>query len=224
MLFVVAKLASPMLCFKMFYVNRQSKLCCYINTNNKSESNMHYKEKKVIMSKEEISLTVKRLAHEIVEKNFGVKNLAIVGIQTRGVSLAKRVIEEIKNARLAGGEKDIPLGVLDITLYRDDVVNMNVPPHVIETDIPFDLTGKKIVVIDDVLFTGRSIRAALDELMDFGRPEKIQLAVLVDRGHRELPIEPNFCGKKFTTAKEERISVELEEVDGQDRVVLMEEE
>jgi pyrimidine operon attenuation protein/uracil phosphoribosyltransferase len=183
-----------------------------------------YKEKKVIMSKEEIARTVKRLAHEIVEKNFGVKDIAIVGVQTRGVFIAKRVIKEIKDARLAEGEKEIPFGVLDITLYRDDVVNMDTPPQVKETDIPFDLTGKKIIIIDDVLYTGRSIRAAMDELMDFGRPENIQLAVLVDRGHRELPIEPNFCGKKFTTAKQEHISVELVEVDGQDRVVLMEEE
>ena len=183
-----------------------------------------FKEKKIIMSKEEISATVKRLAHEIVEKNSGVKNLAIVGVQTRGVSLAKRMIEEVKSAGLAEGGQDIPFGVNDITLYRDDVDNMDSTPQIKETDIPFDLTGKKIIVVDDVLYTGRSIRAALDELMDFGRPENIQLAVLVDRGHRELPIEPNFTGKKFTTAKQEHISVELEEIDGQDRVVLMEEE
>ena len=183
-----------------------------------------FKEKKIIMSKEEITRTVKRLAHEIVEKNFGVKGLAIVGVQTRGVSIAKRIINEIIAAKLSDGETNIPFGVLDITLYRDDVDNMDTPPEIKETDIPFDLTGKKIIVVDDVLYTGRSIRAALDELMDFGRPENIQLAVLVDRGHRELPIQPNFTGKQFTTAMEERISVELEEVDGQDRVVLMEEE
>lgn len=180
-------------------------------------------EKKTIMSKEEISRTVKRLAHEIVEKNFGVADLAIVGVQTRGVFLGKRIIKEIFNAGLAEGTKDIPFGILDITLYRDDVSTMENPPHVKETDIPFDLTGKKIVVIDDVIFTGRSIRAALDELMDFGRPQNIQLAVLVDRGHRELPIEPNFTGKKFLTARDERIDVQLEEVDGKDAVVLKEE-
>ena len=179
-----------------------------------------YREKKVIMSKEEISRTVKRLAHEIVEKNFGVKDLAIVGIQTRGVYLGKRIIEEIFKAELAEGVKEIPFGIIDITLYRDDVDTLPAPPPVKETEIPFDLTGKKIVLVDDVIFTGRSIRAALDELMDFGRPQNIQLAVLVDRGHRELPIEPNFVGKKFLTTFEEFIAVEVEEVDGNDRVVL----
>lgn len=180
-----------------------------------------YRDKKVIMTREEMSRTIKRLAHEIVERNFGVKDLAVVGVQTRGVFLAKRVIKEILKAGLAGGKKEIPFGILDITLYRDDAGG--IPRPLKETDIPFDLTGKKIVVVDDVLFTGRSIRAALDELMDFGRPRNIQLAVLVDRGHRELPIEPNFVGKKFVTSREELISVELEEVDGADRVVLKEE-
>jgi pyrimidine operon attenuation protein/uracil phosphoribosyltransferase len=182
-----------------------------------------YREKKTIMNKEEISRTVKRLAHEIVEKNFGVKDLAIVGIQTRGVFLGRRIIQEILNAELADGVTDIPFGVLDITLYRDDMSTMDSPPHIKETIIPFDLTGKKIVLVDDVIFTGRSIRAALDELMDFGRPQNIQLAVLVDRGHRELPIEPDFVGKKFLTAREERIDVLLDEVDDKDSVVLKEE-
>ena len=182
-----------------------------------------YKEKKVIMSAEEIARTIKRLAHEIVEKNFGVKNLALIGVQTRGVFIAKRIIDEMIKADLCDGRRDIPFGVIDITLYRDDVDSMATPPQVKETDIPFDLTGKKIVVVDDVLYTGRSIRAALDELMDFGRPENIQLAVLVDRGLRELPIEPNFTGKKFMTSKHELISVDLVEADGSDRVVLMEE-
>jgi pyrimidine operon attenuation protein/uracil phosphoribosyltransferase len=181
-----------------------------------------YREKKIIMSREEISRTVKRLAHEIVEKNFGAKDLAIIGIQTRGVFLAKRIIREALKAGLAEGRSDIPFGTLDITLYRDDVDSLPTPPAIKETDIPFDLTDKKIVLVDDVLFTGRSIRAALDELMDFGRPKTIQLAVLVDRGHRELPIEPNFVGKSFPTAWEERISVELDEIDGKDQVVLKE--
>ena len=175
------------------------------------------------MSKEEISQAVKCLAGEITDKNEGGKDLAIVGVQTRGVFLAKRIIEEIKNSgKYKGGE--IPFGVIDITLYRDDVSSMETPPQVKETDISFDLTGKKIVLVDDVLYTGRSIRAALDELMDFGRPENIQLAVLVDRGLRELPIEPNFTGKKIATSKKELVAVELEEVDGNDRVVLMGEE
>jgi pyrimidine operon attenuation protein/uracil phosphoribosyltransferase len=179
-------------------------------------------EKKIIMNREEISRTIKRLAHEIVEKNFGVKNLAIIGVQTRGVFIGKRIVREIIKAGLAEGKNDLPFGLLDITLYRDDVNTLETPPPVKETDIPFDMTDKNIVLVDDVLFTGRSIRAALDELMDFGRPKSIQLAVLVDRGHRELPIEPNFVGKKFLTSRDETVSVELEESDGQDRVVLKE--
>ena len=179
-------------------------------------------EKKIIMSCEEIGRTLRRLAHEIVERNSGVGDLAIVGIQTRGVFLAKRIVNEILKSGLSEGKGEIPFGLLDITLYRDDVDTMQTPHDVKETDIPFDLTGKKIVLVDDVLFTGRSIRAALDELMDFGRPENIQLAVLVDRGHRELPIEPNFTGKKIPTSRDELVSVELEEVDGKDRVMLKE--
>jgi pyrimidine operon attenuation protein/uracil phosphoribosyltransferase len=179
-------------------------------------------EKKTIMSQTEISRTIKRLALEIVEKNFGVKDLAIIGIQTRGVFIGRRIIDEILKAGLADGKDTLPFGLLDITLYRDDVDTLESPPLVKETDIPFDLTDMNIVLVDDVLFTGRSIRAALDEVMDFGRPKSIQLAVLVDRGHRELPIEPNFVGKKFPTAMEETISVELAEIDGQDRVVLKE--
>jgi pyrimidine operon attenuation protein / uracil phosphoribosyltransferase len=180
-----------------------------------------YNEKKVIMNKEEISRTVKRLAHEIVEKNFGVKDLVVIGLQTRGVYIGQRIIKEMADAGLSDN-KEIPFGVLDITLYRDDVGTSSVPLKMIkETEIP-DITDKKVLLVDDVIFTGRSIRAALDELMDFSRPRNIQLAVLVDRGHRELPIEPNFTGRKFTTSKDEQISVELEEIDGKDKVVLME--
>ncbi len=179
-------------------------------------------EKKMIMSREEISRTIRRLAHEIVEKNFGVRDMAIVGIQTRGVFVAQRIAREIKAAGLNDTDHEVPFGTLDITLYRDDVGSTDTARPVRETDIPFDLNDKKVVLVDDVLFTGRSIRAALDELIDFSRPRNIQLAVLVDRGHRELPIEPNFIGKKFITSREELISVELEEVDGTDRVVLKE--
>jgi len=181
-----------------------------------------WRDKKVIMSKVEIGRTVKRLAHEIVEKNFGVKDLVIIGIQTRGVHLGRRILKEIIDAGLADGITNIPFGTLDINLYRDDVGTLSSPPQIRETEIAFDIVGKKIVLVDDVIFTGRSIRAALDELMDFGRPRNIQLAVLVDRGHRELPIEPNFTGKKFITSMDEFIDVELEESDGQDRVVLKE--
>ena len=179
-------------------------------------------EKKTIMNKIEIGRTIKRLAHEIVEKNFGVKDLCIIGIQTRGVFVAKRIIKEIVDAGLSDEKKDIPFGIIDINLYRDDVDSLTALPLVRETEISFDIVGKKIVLVDDVIFTGRSIRAALDEIMDFGRPKCIELAVLVDRGNRELPIEPNFVGKKFMTSKDEFIDVELEEVDKQDRVVLLE--
>ncbi len=175
---------------------------------------------KVVMTKEEISRTVKRLAAEIVEKHGNVKNLVIIGIQTRGVHLARRIINEMVAAQLTPSADDVAYGKLDITLYRDDISTISTTPLIRETEIPFDITDKKIILVDDVVFTGRSIRAAMDELMDFGRPRSIELAVLVDRGHRELPIEPNYVGKKFVTAREESISVELEEVDGQDRIVL----
>jgi len=178
--------------------------------------------KKTIMDKVEISRTIKRLAHELVEKNSGVEGIAIIGVQTRGVSLGRRIIKEIIAAGLSEGKETIPFGLLDINLYRDDVAGMSMPPALKETDIPFDVTGMNIVLIDDVIFTGRSTRAALDQLMDFGRPKSIQLAVLIDRGNRELPIEPNFVGKKISTSREEQVEVELEEVDGQDRVLLKE--
>jgi pyrimidine operon attenuation protein/uracil phosphoribosyltransferase len=179
-----------------------------------------YSEKKVIMNKEEISRTVKRLAVEIVEKNFGVKDIVIIGLQTRGVHLARRIINEMVAAKLIQSADDVAFGKLDITLYRDDISTISTTPLIRETEIPFDITDKKIILVDDVIFTGRSIRAAMDELMDFGRPQSIQLAVFVDRGHRELPIEPNFTGKKFITMREELIAVELDEVDGTDRIVL----
>ncbi|MCX5781498.1 MAG: bifunctional pyr operon transcriptional regulator/uracil phosphoribosyltransferase PyrR [Elusimicrobia bacterium] len=177
----------------------------------------NFTEKRVLMNKDEIKHTLRRLANEIVEKNHGVENLAIIGIQTRGVHIAKRIIAEIQKENAEG---DIIFGILDTTLYRDDFETLETPPPLKETEISFNVNDKKIILIDDVLFTGRSIRAAIDQLIDFGRPKNIQLAVLIDRGHRELPIEPNFVGKKIPTAREELVSVELEEVDGQDRVVL----
>ena len=179
-----------------------------------------YTEKKVLMNKEEISRTVKRLAIEIVEKNFGVADMVIVGIQTRGVHLARRIIREMAAAGLIPSPDGVAFGKLDITLYRDDIATKSTPPVIHETAIPFDITDKKIILVDDVIYTGRSIRAAMDELMDFGRPRSIQLAAFVDRGHRELPIEPNYTGKKFVTTREELVSLELEEIDGQDRMVL----
>ena len=177
-----------------------------------------YKTKKVIMTKNEIVLIIKRLAGEIIEKNHGTKNLVIIGIRTRGVFLAERLAEEIKKV----SRKVIPMGILDITLYRDDFTSLSEMPLVKETQIPFHIEDKNIILVDDVLFTGRTIRAALDEIIDFGRPKSIQLAVLVDRGHRELPIQADFVGKIFKTSKAEMISVNFKEIDQQDQVTLNE--
>lgn len=177
------------------------------------------RKKKAIMDAKEISWTIKRMAHEIVEKSYGIKDLVIVGIQTRGVHLAKRIAREIETIE----KKEIPVGALDITLYRDDVDSIAHQPLVKETKIPFDITDKKVVLVDDVLFAGRTVRAALDELIDFGRPKVIRLAVLIDRGLRELPIQPDFVGKIYPTSKKELVSVNLKEVDGEDSVFLREE-
>ncbi len=175
---------------------------------------------KVIMDARDVERAVRRIAHEIVEKNRGAEGLAVVGIRTRGVTLARRIAGFI--GELEGQE--VPLGILDITLYRDDIFDRP-QPEVRETDIPFDVTGKNVVIVDDVLYTGRSVRAAIDALMDFGRPRRVLLAVLVDRGHRELPIRPDFVGKNLPTAHSEKVKVLLDEVDGGgDRVVLTGEE
>jgi len=177
------------------------------------------RKKKVIMDAKEIFWTTKRMAHEIVEKSYGIKELVIVGIQTRGVYLAKRIAREIESVE----KKEVPVGSLDITLYRDDVDSIAHQPVVKETRIPFDITDKKVVLVDDVLFAGRTVRAALDELIDFGRPKVIRLAVLIDRGLRELPIQPDFVGKIYPTSRKELVCVNLKEVDGEDSVVLREE-
>ncbi|OGS45482.1 MAG: bifunctional pyr operon transcriptional regulator/uracil phosphoribosyltransferase [Elusimicrobia bacterium RIFOXYD2_FULL_34_15] len=172
--------------------------------------------KKVIMTDKEMSITLKRLAHEIIERLHGVNNLVFIGIQTRGVFIAKRVVSIIENIT----NKTIPCGTLDITLYRDDVNHISKQPVVQETEIPFDITGKDIVLVDDVLYTGRTIRAALDELIDFGRPRTIKLAVFIDRGGRELPIQPDFVGLNYPISKKERISVDLKEFDEKDKVIV----
>ncbi len=171
---------------------------------------------KELLNKKDIERIISRIAHEIVERNKGAEGLCLVGIQRGGVHLAKRLsakIWEIEAIKL-------PFGSLDISLYRDDI-NMNKPQPVLrKTDIPFDISGRRLILIDDVLFTGRSIRSAMDALMDMGRPSHIQLAVLVDRGHRELPIRADYVGKNIPTAKAENIEVCLEEEGLEDRVLI----
>jgi len=176
------------------------------------------KLKSNLMDSKSISRTLKRLTHEILEKHYGVDNLVIIGIRNRGDILAKRIIESIQNIE----SSDVPLGMLDITLYRDDFRQFNETPVLQETDISFDISNKKIILIDDVLYTGRTIRAALDAIIDLGRPALIQLAVLVDRGHRELPIKADYVGRNIPTSKTEEIQVKLKEIDGEDSVWLIE--
>jgi pyrimidine operon attenuation protein/uracil phosphoribosyltransferase len=160
------------------------------------------------------------MAHEIVERNRGVDELAFVGIRTRGVPLAQRLARAIRDIT----QVEVPVGSLDITLYRDDLMRHTVGPQPLVrlTDIPFSIDNRKILLVDDVLFTGRTIRAALDALIDFGRPRAIQLIVMVDRGHRELPIKADYVGKNLPTALTQSVRVRLEEIDGRDEVVLEE--
>ncbi len=176
------------------------------------------KDKIVLVDSDCIRLGLVRISHEILEKNKGIENLVLVGIRTRGVPIAKRIAENIEKIE---GNK-VPVGILDITLYRDDLSTIDQQPVVHKTDIDFDVTGKTLILVDDVLFTGRTVRSALDALIDLGRPELIQLAVLVDRGHRELPIRADYVGKNVPTSNHEVIHVGLEEIDGVDQVVLRE--
>ncbi|MGQ0670980.1 MAG: bifunctional pyr operon transcriptional regulator/uracil phosphoribosyltransferase PyrR [Actinomycetota bacterium] len=169
-----------------------------------------------LMDEAEIRRAVTRVAHEIIERNKGAEGVVLVGIAARGDDLARRLSAEI--ARIEGAE--VPVGVLDITFYRDDIGMRAEAPEVHETRIGFDVTGRTVVLVDDVLFTGRTIRAAMDALVDFGRPTAIQLAVLVDRGHRDLPIRADFVGKNVPTRKDEIVRVALVEVDGEDAVVV----
>lgn len=175
------------------------------------------REKAEIMDAEQMKRAITRIAHEIVEANKGVEDVCLVGIRTRGVPLAKRLAQRIE----AFEGKACPVGILDITLYRDDLTTIAHQPVVHKTEIPFSVEGKVIVLVDDVLYTGRTARAALDAIIDFGRPRRIQLAVMVDRGHRELPIRADFVGKNVPTSHDEVISVQFIEVDGVDRVVIM---
>lgn len=179
---------------------------------------MNLREKNVIMDNVAMKRALTRIAHEIVEKNKGVDRLALVGIRRRGGPLAQRLAEKIEEIE---GVK-IPVGILDITLYRDDLTTLSTQPQVHRTEVYFDINDKVIILVDDVLYTGRTVRAAMDALVDLGRPRRIQLAVLVDRGHRDLPIKADYIGKNVPTASQEIVSVLVEEIDSQDKVVIQE--
>ncbi|AXG98715.1 bifunctional pyr operon transcriptional regulator/uracil phosphoribosyltransferase PyrR [Deinococcus wulumuqiensis] len=174
--------------------------------------------KAIILSSDEMRRALTRIAHEIVERNRGAENLAIIGVHTRGIPLAERLAAKL--SELEGVE--VPQGRLDITLYRDDLSEVARQPIIRETQVPFDLAHRRVILVDDVLFTGRTVRSALDALIDLGRPEGIQLAVLIDRGHRELPIRADYVGKNLPTAKHEIVKVKLQETDGIDIVELYE--
>ncbi len=176
------------------------------------------KEKAKLLDASSIARVMMRMAHEILEKNKGTGALCLVGIRNRGVFLAQRLAACIKKIE---GE-DIPVGILDITLYRDDLTMVSTQPQVHKTEINFDIADKTVVLVDDVLYTGRTVRAALDALVDFGRPRVIQLAVLIDRGHRELPVRADFVGKNIPTSRQENVAVRFAESDGVDEVVIVE--
>ena len=169
-----------------------------------------------VMDADDVRRAITRIAHEILERNGGVDALAVVGIQTRGAFLARRIASEIKDIE----EVSVPVGILDITLYRDDLQTVADQPVVNESDIPFDIQGKTLILVDDVLYTGRTVRAALDEIVDFGRPKSVQLAVIVDRGHRELPIRADYVGKNVPTSDSETVAVRITEKDGADEVLI----
>ena len=174
-----------------------------------------FREKAQVLDEAALDRALTRIAHEILEKNGGASDLAFVGLRTRGVTLAHRLAARI--AQIDGAT--LPVGTLDITLYRDDL-GLRGAPVIRGTDIPFSIKNKTVVLVDDVLFTGRTIRAALDAIIDLGRPKAVQLATLIDRGHRELPIRPDYVGKNLPTAPGERVNVRLEETDGTDQVAI----
>jgi len=179
---------------------------------------MIFKEKAKVMDREAIDKALERIAHEIAEHLKSADDIAVIGIKSRGALLARRLVPKVERII----NKKLPSGALDITLYRDDLTQLTEQPVVHATEIDFDIDGKKIILVDDVLFTGRTIRCALDAIIDFGRPGQIQLAVLIDRGHRELPIRADYVGKNVPTSLNEIVEVRLEEVDGEDEVVLCE--
>jgi pyrimidine operon attenuation protein/uracil phosphoribosyltransferase len=172
---------------------------------------------KVVLNREDIRRAITRIAHEIVERNHGCDGIVLIGVHTRGVPIAKRIAANISLFEKA----EVLVGDLDISLHRDDLLSLDVQPVLRPTNIPTDIEGKRIVLVDDVLYTGRSIRAAIDALIEFGRPQYIQLVVLVDRGHREIPIRADYVGKNMPTSRDEQVEVRLEEVDGTDEVVIV---
>jgi pyrimidine operon attenuation protein/uracil phosphoribosyltransferase len=178
------------------------------------------KIKSKVIDEKGFARTVARLAHEILERNKGAETIGLVGIRTRGEFLALRLAKKISEIE----EKEVQIGFLDITLYRDDLRHRLDQPMLKGTEVPFDVTGKDLVLVDDVLYTGRTVRAALDELMDMGRPATIQLAVMVDRGHRELPVKADFVGKNIPTAVGEEVRILMKEIDGEDAIVIIEAE
>ncbi len=175
-------------------------------------------KERFILDQDAVQRAITRIAHEILERNHGIENLILVGIRTRGVFLAERLRKSIRDIE----KKEVPLGMLDITLYRDDLGEIGTVPEIRETKLPEDVTGKIVVLVDDVLYTGRTIRAALDAVIDFGRPKAIQLAVLIDRGHRELPIKADYIGKNVPTSQNEQVVLRLAEKDGKDEAVVIE--
>ena len=178
---------------------------------------MRVVEKRQLLSAEEIERTLQRLAHEVVEKSGGAKDLAFIGVRRRGVPLSERLTKIIK----ASGQLEVPVGTLDITLYRDDLSTVGPHPVVQSTEIDFVVDGRDLVIVDDVLYTGRTIRAAMNGLFDLGRPKRIRLLVLIDRGHRELPVEATFVGRTVQTSDTEIVEVRLREIDGEERVMLV---
>jgi pyrimidine operon attenuation protein/uracil phosphoribosyltransferase len=178
---------------------------------------MRVVEKRQLLSAQEIDRTLQRVAHEIVEKSGGAKNLAFIGVRRRGVPLAQRLAKAITGF----AHVEVPVGTLDITLYRDDLSTVGPHPIVQSTDIDFPVDDRDLVVIDDVLYTGRTIRAAMNGLFDLGRPKRVRLCVLIDRGHRELPVEATFIGTTVQTSDTEIVEVRLEEIDGEERVMLV---
>ncbi|EOI56490.1 bifunctional pyr operon transcriptional regulator/uracil phosphoribosyltransferase PyrR [Enterococcus gilvus] len=176
--------------------------------------------KKEVVDEVTMKRALTRITYEIIERNKGVQDIVLIGIKTRGIFIAQRIAERLKQLE----HIEVPVGELDITLYRDDKKAQEDEPELHSSDIPFSIEGKEVILVDDVLFTGRTIRAALDAVIDLGRPNRISLAVLVDRGHRELPIRADYVGKNIPTALTEEIIVEMEENDGQDRILIQKKE